>query len=74
MAADIESTGGKVTLVGGEGINRSYSGGGSGGAIDIKGGASWGRSTSNDRGGDMEISGGYAVGEFSEMISLDLFL
>ncbi len=60
--AHTESTGGSVTVVGGEGTNPSFSGGGSGGMIDIKGGASWGRSSS-DKGGDVEVSGGYTFGE-----------
>jgi hypothetical protein len=62
LTLDTRSTGGKVTLVGGEGRHRDIDQGGSGGGINLKGGASWGGSMDRDSGGDIDISGGYAVG------------
>lgn len=62
LTLDTRSTGGKVTLVGGEGRHRDIDQGGSGGGINLKGGASWGGSMDRDSGGHIDISGGYAVG------------
>jgi hypothetical protein len=62
LALDKGARGGAITLVGGEGRHRDKIQGGSGGNINLKGGASWGGSTVTNVGGHVDITGGFAVG------------
>jgi hypothetical protein len=60
LAFEESSKGGAIMLVGGEGMHRSNDSGGSGGNVDLKGGASFGGSQA-DYGGHIDLTGGFAM-------------